>query len=131
MLLKEAVTTEVLVRDFPKHLGREITIYGYLVTIKNTRTTSGKTMNFGTFLDFEGAFIDTVHFPPVAAKHPFRGKGIYQITGLVVEEFDFYSLEVTSMARQDYIDDPRYFDDSGRTMDSKSKAVGASLLPRV
>ena len=130
-LLKEAVTTEVLVRDFPKHLGREITIYGYLVTIKNTRTTSGKTMHFGTFLDFEGAFIDTVHFPPVAAKHPFRGKGIYRITGLVVEEFDFYSLEVTSMTRQDFIDDPRYFDDSGRTMDSKRKAASVSLLPRV
>ncbi|MEQ9299324.1 MAG: DNA polymerase III subunit alpha [Cyclobacteriaceae bacterium] len=122
-LLKLPITSNVLVRDFPMLLGKEVTIFGYLITVKNTRTTSQKTMHFGTFLDFEGAFIDTVHFPPVAAKYPFRGKGIYQITGLVVEEFDFYSLEVTAMIRQDYIDDPRYFDSSGRTMDSKKRVT--------
>ncbi|MEM8893483.1 MAG: DNA polymerase III subunit alpha, partial [Bacteroidota bacterium] len=118
-LLKEPISSQVLVKDFPRLLGKEVTIFGYLITIKNTRTTSGKTMHFGTFLDIAGAFIDTTHFPPVAAKYPFRGKGIYKITGLVVEEFDFYSMEVSAMERQDYIDDPRYFDGAGRTMDSK------------
>lgn len=122
-LLKAPVTSEVLVRDFPNYLGKEVTLFGYLITIKNTSTNSGKQMHFGTFLDLEGAFIDTVHFPPVAAQYPFRGKGIYQLTGLVVEEFDFYSLEVTAMIRQDYIDDPRYFDNSGRTMDSKKRVT--------
>ena len=44
-----------------------------------------KLMYFGTFLDRDGDFIDTVHFPPVAAKYPFRGKGIYKITGKVMK----------------------------------------------
>ncbi len=127
-LLKEPISSKVLVRDFPSLLGKEVTIFGYLITIKNTSTTSGSRMHFGTFLDVQGAFIDTVHFPPVAAKYPFRGKGIYKITGLVVEEFDFYSLEVAAMERQDYIDDPRYFDGAGRTMDSKRNAKRAEVI---
>ena len=65
-------------------------------------------MYFGTFLDQNGHWIDTVHFPPVAAKYPFRGKGIYRITGKVVSEFDFLSIEVTMQERMVYISDPRF-----------------------
>ena len=65
-------------------------------------------MNFGTFIDSEGQFIDTVHFPPVAAKYPFRGRGIYAITGKVTNEFNFLSIEVSRMIKQNYIPDPRY-----------------------
>ena len=65
-------------------------------------------MHFGTFLDFDGDFIDTVHFPPVAAKYPFRGKGIYTITGKVMIEFDCVSIEVSCMERAAIIEDPRY-----------------------
>ncbi|MEO1052881.1 MAG: DNA polymerase III subunit alpha [Bacteroidota bacterium] len=111
-LLKNKVEKPLTVREFPELLKKEVTIPGYLITIKNTSTTSGKRMHFGTFLDVEGHFIDTVHFPPVAAKYPFRGKGIYTLTGVVVEEFDFYTLEVTAMTKEDYINDPRYFDEN-------------------
>ena len=65
-------------------------------------------MHFGTFLDLEGDFIDTVHFPPVAAAYPFRGKGVYTLTGKVVEEFQYYTLEVEEMRKEAFIDDPRY-----------------------
>lgn len=99
--------------DFSHYLNHEVVILGYLVAIKNTSTSKGDRMNFGTFLDDEGHFIDTVHFPPVAYKYPFRGKGIYKITGKVVEEFGFYTLEVTAMEKLPYIDDPRYTDDVG------------------
>ncbi|TDU43260.1 DNA polymerase III alpha subunit [Gelidibacter sediminis] len=85
-----------------------VTIEGYLITTKNTKTTSGKIMHFGNFLDRDGDFIDTVHFPPVAAKFPFRGKGIYNITGKVMIEFDCVSIEVTHMERLAVIEDPRY-----------------------
>ncbi len=88
--------------DLPNHLGKTIKMMGYLVTIKNTGTSNGKRMHFGTFIDYDGHFIDTVHFPPVAAKYPFRGKGIYRLIGKVVEEFDFYSLEVTQMEKINY-----------------------------
>ena len=69
-------------------------------------------MYFGTFLDRDGYFIDTVHFPPVAAKYRFRGRGIYTITGKVIEEFDCLSIEVTKMERLAIIEDPRYSDAS-------------------
>ena len=67
-------------------------------------------MDFGTFIDRDGEFLDTVHFPPVAKKYPFRGRGIYRIVGRVVEEFGFYSIEVVSMEKEKYIDDPRFTD---------------------
>ena len=81
---------------------------GYLVTIKNTRTSNGKVMQFGTFLDYDGDFIDTVHFPPVAVQYPFRGKGIYTITGKINIEFDCVTIEVSKMERNAIIEDPRY-----------------------
>ena len=83
-----------------------------MVTTKNTGTSNGKRMCFGTFLDRDGDFIDTVHFPPSAAKFPFRGKGIYKITGKVLEDFDCINIEVISMYRLAVIEDPRYSDNS-------------------
>ena len=65
-------------------------------------------MYFGTFLDQDGQWLDTVHFPPVAKRYPFRGKGIYRITGKVVEEFDFLSIEVITQERMAYVSDPRF-----------------------
>lgn len=89
-----------------------ITIEGYLITTKNTVTSNKKMMHFGTFLDRDGNFIDTVHFPLVASKYPFRGKGIYKITGKVLEEFDCINIQVISMYRQAIIEDPRYSDNT-------------------
>ena len=89
-------------------IGKIIGIDGYLVTTKRTSTSNKKQMYFGTFLDKEGDFVDTVHFPPVAAKYPFRGRGIYRISGRVIEEFDCINIEVIKMERLAIIEDPRY-----------------------
>ncbi|CAM1367579.1 DNA-directed DNA polymerase [Tenacibaculum litopenaei] len=97
-------------RELQFHIGKNIAIEGYLVTVKKTRTSNGKTMFFGTFLDREGHFIDSVHFPPIAAQYPFRGKGIYRLRGKVIEEFDCISIEITHMERMAIIEDPRYAD---------------------
>lgn len=95
-----------------KHLNqlenKLIIIEGYLITTKNTKTANGKIMHFGTFLDRDGDFLDTVHFPPIAAKYPFRGKGIYSIIGKVMIEFDCVTIEVSKMERLAIIEDPRY-----------------------
>ncbi|MGJ8549025.1 DNA polymerase III subunit alpha [Winogradskyella wichelsiae] len=95
-----------------KHLtqleNKLISIEGYLITTKNTKTSNGKMMHFGTFLDRDGDFLDTVHFPPVVAKYPFRGKGIYSIIGKVMVEFDCVTIEVSKMERLAIIEDPRY-----------------------
>ena len=51
-------------------------------------------MYFGTFIDIEGDWVDTIVFPPVAARYPFSGPGSYVLHGKVVEEFDYLSLEI-------------------------------------
>ncbi|NAS10581.1 DNA polymerase III subunit alpha [Poritiphilus flavus] len=94
--------------SLPEYLDRYIDIYGYLVTVKNTNTHSGKRMHFATLVDQFGEVFDTVLFPPVAAKYHFRGRGIYRFYGKVVSEFGFLSIEVLKMQKQDYIPDPRY-----------------------
>ena len=104
-----------LAEDFKKYCGKEVVIAGYLVAIKNTSTSNNRRMNFGTFLDAKGHFIDTTHFPPVAEKYPFRGRGIYHIKGLVVEEFGFYSIEVRAMKKLAVIEDPRYAEEKNKT----------------
>lgn len=97
-------------RDLEAYLGKNIDIYGYLVTVKNTRTHQGTRMNFATLVDQHGEVFDTVLFPPIAAKYFFRGRGIYRFYGKVVSEFGFLSIEVIKMQKQDYIPDPRYAD---------------------
>ena len=74
--------------ELTNYIHKTVTVEGYLITTKNTKTSDQKIMCFGTFIDYDGHFIDTVHFPPIAAKFPFRGKGVYEITGKVLEEFD-------------------------------------------
>lgn len=89
--------------DLIHNLGKIISIVGYLVTRKSTRTKKGDAMAFGTFLDREGRWIDTTHFPDVLKRFPFYLKGCYLITGKVVEEFGFYSLDVVEMKRLENI----------------------------
>ena len=69
---------------------------------EETRTIKGERMCFGTWLDREGQFFDTVHFPDQLAKAPFRGRGLYRIRGRLVPDFGFFSLEVMGMERLGY-----------------------------
>ena len=46
----------------------------------------------------------------MAYKHPFRGRGVYRISGKVIEEFDCINIEVKTMERLPVIEDPRYSD---------------------
>ncbi len=110
-------------RELPRFKNKIVTIEGYLVTTKTTATANKRTMFFGTFLDRDGDFIDTIHFPPVAAKFPFRGKGIYKVTGKVLEEFDCINIEVISMHRLAVIEDPRYADPSPQPTSQKKDNV--------
>lgn len=110
LLLEKPRESKLQASMLPNYRDTVVTIEGYLVTTKNTSTSDGKKMQFGTFIDYHGDFIDTVHFPPVAAQYPFRGRGVYSITGKVVEEFDCMTLEVISMYRKATIEDPRYAD---------------------
>jgi len=94
--------------DLDYHRDRRVTILGYYVCKKDVRTVKGKMMAFGTWLDVQGQFFDTVHFPPNLQEMPFRGKGIYRIEGRVTEDFGFYSIEVIRLQLLPMVKDGRY-----------------------
>lgn len=81
------------------HVGREMTLLGYLVTLKHIWTLKGDRMFFGTFIDAQGNWLDTVHFPESAFKYPLSGNGFYCCRGIVLEEFGTYSLNVSYMEK--------------------------------
>ena len=93
--------------DFPKYTHQHIHTFGYLVSIKQTKTNKGDTMCFGTFLDPSGDFLDTVHFPQITAHYPFYGKGVYRITGKITEEFSYFTLEVATLEKLAFAEDVR------------------------
>ncbi len=94
--------------DLPNHIGQFIWIKGYLIHRKHTQTKQGTSMYFGTFIDEEGEWLDTVHFPPVAQQFQFRGTGVYKVHGRVIEDYDCITVEVDFMEKMDVIEDPRY-----------------------
>jgi DNA polymerase-3 subunit alpha len=84
----------VAAADMPNHLGNTITMLGYLITWKPVHTIKHELMYFGTFIDANGDWLDTVHFPDSVKQYPLQGKGFYRMTGKVVEEFGVYNLDV-------------------------------------
>jgi len=88
-------------------VGKTVRMVGDLVTIKYVHTVKKEWMHFGCFLDVNGEFFDTVHFPGTLKKYPFTGYGVYLIEGKVVEEFGFASVEVAKLAKLPYKPDPR------------------------
>jgi DNA polymerase-3 subunit alpha len=85
-------------RELSGYVDKVITVLGYHITHKPVRTIKGETMSFGTFLDANKDWIDTVHFPQVHAAQPPRS-GFYRITGKVMEEFGVYSIEVVRVEK--------------------------------
>jgi len=98
-LLKDTPPPGILSRELKQYIGKTANVVATLVTVKYSRTHKGERMYFGTFIDAEGHWIDTVHFPQSAAQYPFTGRGCYAIIGRVVEEYDFICIEVQSMVR--------------------------------
>ncbi len=99
LLLENDDYGDTLARQLTSKVNKKVDIVGYLVTTKDTHTKDHKAMHFGTFLDKNGEVFDTTHFPPVAKRHPFRGKGFYRMKGKVVEDFGYPMIEVDSMEK--------------------------------
>ena len=106
-LLQTSFRGEIMAREMMNHIGCKVRMLGRLVTIKYVYTVRKEIMHFGTFIDVEGKFFDTVHFPPSLKLYPFRGDGMYLILGNVVEEFGFPSLEVEKMAKMPLQGNPK------------------------
>ena len=64
----------VLTRDLNSLVGCRVSMLGYYVTRKPVTTSNGKLMSFGTWLDEEGKYFDTTHFPPHSSAILSRAK---------------------------------------------------------
>jgi DNA polymerase III alpha subunit len=106
-MLKTSFRGELRAGDMEQNNNLRVRMAGQLVTTKYVRTVNGQTMHFATFLDAGGEFFDTVHFPQVLKKWPFRGNGVYLILGKIVSEFGQPSIEVEKMAPLALKPDPR------------------------
>lgn len=99
---------QIVARQMKAAMGRVVTMVGYYVTRKHVTTVNRKHMSFGTWIDVEGKYFDTTHFPPSMARYPFKGKGCYRVKGRIVEDFEFPSMEVIKMEKLPYVKDERY-----------------------
>ena len=134
---KAVVRSGVLARDLPDRIGDVVTVVGYLVTVKETATAKGERMCFGCFVDLEGAWLDTVHFPGVAREFPFRGRGVYAVRGTVSESFGCLNVDAQRMERLATLPDPRYAEngvmpsgiDSGLSSRRRQPPKGAAKRP--
>ncbi|HSP11772.1 MAG TPA: hypothetical protein VLO29_04530, partial [Salegentibacter sp.] len=106
-LLKAQMQPSIMAAELENHIGKEVCIYGNLITLKKTATTTGKYMYFGTFFDKNDDVFDSVHFPTIAEKYPVRAKGIYLCRGIVVNELGYLSIQIKFIERQPILSDPR------------------------
>ncbi len=90
---------ETAASDLPGQSGKSVFIVGYVVTTKETRTRNHHPMHFGTFIDSRGHVFDTIHFPDIVRKFPFRGRGFYALEGKVVDDFGVMAVEVSRMEK--------------------------------
>ncbi len=106
-LAKSPFRGEVSAAGLAQYEGKTLRITGDLIASKTVRTKNGGLMKFGTFLDVNGDFFDTVHFPPSLKTYPLTGNGLYLILGKVVLDFGYPSLEVIKCAKMPLKSDPR------------------------
>ncbi len=101
------VSSTLRAKHLQSLLHKKVMIEGYLVTVKPTRTIGGKEMNFGTWIDRDGYFFDSIHFPQIVSRYPFKGRGVYRIWGVVTTDFGVHNVEVTQMEKLGLLADPR------------------------
>lgn len=106
-LLRDPETGDTVVGQFMEKEKQRIQIVGFLISRKPVPTARGD-MSFGTWIDRDGAYFDTTHFPEVLRAYPFNNPGCYLIKGQVVIDYEFPMVEVTSCVYLPIMPDPRY-----------------------
>lgn len=113
-LLKTKYRGHVLVKDLLKYHKKQVKMLAYLISRKHVpikmKNHPGKKddMYFGTWIDAEGEYFDTAHFPDSLSKFPFKEGGIYLLLGTVEVDYHFPTVTITKMAKMPLIADPRY-----------------------
>lgn len=85
--------------DLEKNKGKTVSALTYFINRKHVVTKYNDEMFFGTFVDAELNWIDTVHFPDSARNFPLHDSGFYRISGKVAEDFGVFSIEVHKMEK--------------------------------
>jgi len=101
-LVDDDPTKYVISKDLGKHAGKIINVLAYFIARKHVVTKNNDEMFFGTFIDCNLDWIDTVHFPDSAQRYPLHASGFYRVTGKVTEDFGVFSLEVHKMIQVGY-----------------------------
>ncbi|EFK34997.1 DNA polymerase III subunit alpha [Chryseobacterium gleum] len=119
-LLQTKYKGQIMASDLVKYHKREVKMLAYLIARKHVPTKRG-TMFFGTWIDVEGNYFDTAHFPDCLEKYPFQGGGCYLLLGTVEVDFHFPTITVTKMAKMPFIPDPRYSHDEDKRYETQEK----------
>ncbi len=109
-LLQTSFRGDIMATAMLKNTGKNVRMLGVLVNIKYVWTKNKEVMHFASFLDAEGNFFDTVHFPKSLQQYPFTGHGVYLLKGTLSEEFGYPGLTVEKMAKMPLKPDPRFFE---------------------
>ena len=106
-LLETSYKSEVVAQNLTNYLKQEVKLIAYLVSIKQVPTKMGM-MFFGTWIDVNGDYFDTAHFPKSLVNYSFKGRGCYLLLGIVEVDYHFPTITVTKMAKMPFKPDPRY-----------------------
>lgn len=106
-LLETQYKSEVVAQNLVQYLKKEVKLIAYLVSIKQVPTKAGM-MYFGTWIDVNGDYFDTAHFPKSLINYSFKGGGCYLLLGTVEVDYHFPTITISKMAKMPFKPDPRY-----------------------
>ncbi|MEC4005869.1 DNA polymerase III subunit alpha [Flavobacterium sp. SUN052] len=106
-LLETKYRSTIVAKNLNSYLKKEVKLIAYLVSIKQVPTKVGM-MYFGTWIDIDGEYFDTAHFPKSLINYSFKGGGCYLLLGIVEVDYHFPTITITKMAKMPFKPDPRY-----------------------
>lgn len=110
----------VMAKDLLQYHKKLIKMLAYLISRKHVPTKKGA-MYFGTWIDVEGNYFDTAHFPDNLKQFPFQGGDCYLLLGTVEVDFHFPTTIILKMAKMPFIPDPRYSEDKEKEYEIHQK----------
>lgn len=119
-LLQTKYRGSVMAKDLLQYHKKQVKMLAYLISRKHVPTKKG-TMYFGTWIDAEGEYFDTAHFPDNLKHYPFQGGGCYLLLGTVEVDFHFPTITIHKMAKMPFIPDPRYAEDKEKQFEIHQK----------
>lgn len=119
-LLQTKYRGTVMAKDLIQHHKKQVKMLAYLISRKHVPTKRG-IMYFGTWVDNNGDYFDTAHFPDCLERYPFQGGGCYLLLGVVEVDFHFPTITITKMAKMPFIPDPRYSHDEEKKYEAQER----------